>query len=253
MGRRDDWVVAVSSGSPGKLYRDTGIVLRTYKLGEADRIVVLMTQAHGKVRTVAKGVRKTKSRFGSRLEPASHIALQLYEGRELDTVTQVESIDHLRAIREDLDRLTRAVAMLEAVDQLAQEREPNVRLYQMLLGALRSLAADDPALVVPAFFLKALALEGYRPEVEACVSCGGGGPLIAFDTESGGLLCAACRRGQAVSPEGVELLQRILGGGLVSALGVAESAATREVDQLATRALEHHLERRLRSVSLGLI
>ncbi len=242
----------MSSSGPGKLYRDTGIVLRTYKLGEADRIVVLMTQAHGKVRTVAKGVRKTKSRFGSRLEPASHVALQLYEGRELDTVTQVESVDHFRPIRDDLDRLTRAVSLLEAVDQLAQEREPNTRLYQMLLGALRSLSADDPPLVVPAFFLKALALEGYRPQVEVCVSCGEPGPLVAFDPESGGLLCASCRRGQAVSPEGVDLLQRILGGGLVGALAVPESSATREVDQLATRSFEHYVERRLRSVSLGL-
>lgn len=242
----------MSSSGAGKLYRDTGIVLRTYRLGEADRIVVLMTQGHGKVRSVAKGVRKTRSKFGSRLEPASHVALQLYEGRELDTVTQVESIDHLRAIREDLDRLTRAVAMLEAVDQLAQEREPNARLYQMLLGALRSLAADDPALVVPAFFLKALSLEGYRPQVEVCVSCGEVGPLVAFDPESGGLLCGSCRRGQAVSPEAVDLLQRILGGGLTGALAAPASSATREVDHLATRALEHYLERRIRSVSLGL-
>ena len=92
---------------------------------------------------MAKGVRKTKSRFGARLEPMSHVALQLYEGRELDIVTQAESIDHFRAIRDDLDRLTRAVAMLEAVDQLAQEREPNPRLYQMLLGALRTLGRDS--------------------------------------------------------------------------------------------------------------
>ncbi|MET0159651.1 MAG: DNA repair protein RecO, partial [Acidimicrobiales bacterium] len=85
------------------LYREHGIVLRTYKLGEADRIVVFVTRGHGKVRAVAKGVRKTKSRFGSRLEPGSHVALQLYEGRELDIVTQAESVDHFRAIRDDLD------------------------------------------------------------------------------------------------------------------------------------------------------
>lgn len=241
-----------SASGPGKLYRDTGIVLRTYKLGEADRIVVLVTPNHGKVRAVAKGVRKTKSRFGSRLEPASHVALQLYEGRELDIVTQAESIDHFRPIRDDLDRLTRSASMLEAVDQLAQEREANPRLYQMLLGALRSLAADDPPLVVPAFFLKVLALEGYRPEVRVCVLCGEIGPLVAFDTESGGLLCTADRRGQSVTPDAVDLLQRILGGGLSDALAEPHSPATREVDQLATRALEHHLERRLRSVSLGL-
>ncbi|MEY2435727.1 MAG: repair protein RecO, partial [Acidimicrobiaceae bacterium] len=103
------------------LYRDEGIVLRTYKLGEADRIVVLFGLSRGKVRAVAKGVRKTRSRFGSRLEPMSHVALQLYEGRELDTITQVDSIDHFRAIRDDLDRITRASAMLESVDHMSQE------------------------------------------------------------------------------------------------------------------------------------
>ena len=100
------------------LYRDEAIVLRTYKLGEADRIVVLFTKARGKVRAVAKGVRKTKSRFGARLEPTSHVALQLYEGRELDTITQAETLDHFRPIRDDLDRLGRASSMLEAVDQI---------------------------------------------------------------------------------------------------------------------------------------
>ncbi|MFN8039128.1 MAG: DNA repair protein RecO [Acidimicrobiales bacterium] len=232
------------------LYRDEGVVLRTWKLGEADRIVVVLTRGHGKVRAVAKGVRKTRSKFGARLEPTSHAALQLYEGRELDVITQAESIDHFRAIRDDLDRLTKAVAMLEAVDQLAQEREVNPRLYQMLLGALRSLAAADSALVVPGFFLKLLALEGYRPVVDDCVACGATEDLVAFDLDSGGVLCRGCRRGQAVSPDALDLLQQILGGGLAGALRQPASPATHEVDQLATRSLEHHLERRLRSVAV---
>ena len=162
------------------LYRDTGVVLRTYRLGEADRIIVLFTERHGKVRAVAKGVRKTKSKFGSRLEPTSHIALQLYKGRELDIVTQAESIDHFRTIRDDLDRIAGASAMLEAVDQLAQDREPNPRLYQMLLGALRSLSTNHSPLVVPGFFLKALALEGFRPMVAQCVECGAREDLVAY-------------------------------------------------------------------------
>ncbi|MEZ5207883.1 MAG: DNA repair protein RecO [Acidimicrobiales bacterium] len=133
-----------------QLYRDQGVVLRTWKLGEADRIVVLMTKGHGKVRAVAKGVRKTRSKFGSRLEPTSHIAVQLYPGRELDTVTQVDSIDHFRAIRDDLDLLARAVPLLEAVDQLALEGEPNRRLYEMLVGALRTLADEGRRSSCPA-------------------------------------------------------------------------------------------------------
>nr|MBA3304166.1 DNA repair protein RecO [Acidimicrobiia bacterium] len=100
---------------PG-LYRDAGVVLRTIKLGEADRIVTLATASHGKVRAVAKGVRKTKSRFGSRLEPMSHVSLLMYEGRELDIVTQAETLGHFRSIREDLDRMGRAQSLLEVVD-----------------------------------------------------------------------------------------------------------------------------------------
>jgi DNA repair protein RecO (recombination protein O) len=232
------------------LYRDHGIVLRTYKLGEADRIVVLVTERHGKVRAVAKGVRRTKSRFGGRLEPTTHVALLLYEGRELDVINQAETVDHFRSIRDDLDRLTRASAMLEVVDQLAQERSQNPRLYQMLLGALRSLAARNTPLVVPGFFWKALALEGFQPVLDGCVSCGEEDGLEAFDLEEGGVLCRACRRGFPISPDALELLRMILDGRLAAALDQPASAATAEVEQLATRALEHHLERRLRSISL---
>lgn len=232
------------------LYRDHGIVLRTYKLGEADRIVVFITERHGKVRGVAKGVRKTKSKFGARLEPTSHVALQLYEGRELDIVTQAESVDHFRAIREDLDRLSHAVTMLEAVDQLSLEREPNPGLFRMLLGALRALEDSDSPLLVAGFHWKLLALEGFRPQVESCVVCDATDGLVAFDSEEGGLLCTEHRRGTRVSAEGVELLQQILGGRLNQALAAPASPATREIDHLATRAMEHHLERRLRSVGL---
>jgi DNA repair protein RecO (recombination protein O) len=231
------------------LYHDQGVVLRTHKLGEADRIVTLLTKGHGKVRAVAKGVRKTKSRFGGRLEPTSHVRLLLYEGRELDIVTQAESIDHFRAIRDDLDRLGQAVSMLEAADQLALEREPNSRLYDMLVGALRTLAAQGSALVVPAFFLKLLALEGFRPQVESCLVCGDDGPLVAWAIEDGGLRCAAHRQGTALSGEAVTVLQDILGGRLGAALGQAQGPVVAEVDHLAIRALEHHLERRLRSVT----
>ncbi|HEY6531709.1 MAG TPA: DNA repair protein RecO, partial [Acidimicrobiales bacterium] len=125
------------------------------------------------------------------------------------------------------------------------------RLYTMLVGALRTLDGSSSPVVVPAFFWKVLALEGYRPEVDTCVVCGDDeAPLVAFDLESGGLLCRTCRRGTAVSPEAVELLQGILGGRLNEALSVPPSPATHEIDHLATRAVEHHIERRLRSVTV---
>lgn len=228
-------------------YRDTAVVLRTWKLGEADRIVSLYTERHGKVRAVAKGVRRTKSRFGARLEPLTQVALQLHSGRNLDTVVQAETVRNFRVLREDLELLGRAVAMLEAVDQLTEEGEPDADLYRMLVRALGVLADGRSALVVPAFFLKALAQTGFGPVVDSCVMCGTPGPLVAFDPGHGGMTCAAHRRGMAVTPRAVSLVTQILGGGLADALAEPESDATREVDRLATGALEHHLERRLRT------
>ena len=232
------------------IYREVGIVLRTIRLGEADKIVTVVTEGRGKVRAVAKGVRKTKSRFGGRLEPLNHVALQLYEGRNLDTVTQVETIEQFRGIREDLDRLTRATTMLEVVDAIVQEGEQNPRLHQMLLGALRTLEASPSPLVVPAFFWKLLAHEGFRPLLEQCASCGAEDDLVAFDLHEGGVLCRACARGTRLTPDALELLRRILGGELVAVLAEPPSPAGYEVEHLATRALEHHLERRMKSVGV---
>jgi DNA repair protein RecO (recombination protein O) len=233
------------------LYREQGVVLRTYKLGESDRIVIFMTSGRGKVRAVGKGVRKTKSRFGGRLEPPNNVSLLLYEGRELDIVTQAESIDHFRPIRDDLTRMTDAMALLEAVDQVAQEREANHRLYAMLVGALRALATSRSPLLVPAFFWKLLALEGHGPLLDRCAGCGtpeAETELVAFDLTEGGTLCRNCRQGLSISPEALTLLRRILGGDLGRVLGEPESEATGEVALLATRSLETHLERRLKAL-----
>jgi DNA repair protein RecO (recombination protein O) len=232
------------------LYRDQGVVLRTIRLGEADRIITFLTESHGKVRAVAKGVRRTKSRFGARLEPMTHTALLLYKGRELDVVTQAETIDHFPRVREDLEAMGAAVTMLEAVDQVSQERHADPRLYQMLVGALRALADSGSPLVVPAFFLKLLALEGFRPVLDQCVSCGDAGPLVAFDLGQGGALCRSCRRGVAISPAALDLMRRILGGGLAGVLAEEESPAAAEVTGVAARSMEHHLERRLRSLGV---
>lgn len=232
------------------IYRERGVVLRTHRLGEADKIVSLLTEGRGKVRAVAKGVRKTKSRFGARLEPMTHVALQLYEGRELDTITQAETVETFRAVREDLDRVARAGALLEVVDQIAREGEANGALYRMLLGALRSLAAQDSPVLVAGFYWKLLSQEGFHPMLEACASCGDDdATLVAFDLAEGGALCGSCRRGVPMSAPALALLREVLGGGLARALTVPASPATAEVEALATRALEIHLERRIKSVA----
>ncbi len=223
--------------------------MRTWKLGEADRIISIVTEGRGKVRAVAKGVRKTSSRFGSRLEPLSHVSLLLYEGRNLDIVSQAESIDHWKELRGDLDRLGRATAVVEAVDAVVQEGQHAPQLYRMLVGALRSLSSNDSPLVVPAFFWKLLAEEGFRPILDECATCGVTDDLVAFELHEGGTLCRGCQRGTRITPEALVLLRRILGGDLVAVLAEPPSGAGYEVEHLATRALEHHLERRLKALS----
>ena len=232
------------------LYRDTAVVLRTHRLGEADRIVVLLTEHHGKVRAVAKGVRKTTSKFGARLEPMSHVRLLLAQGRELDIVSQADMVETIAPLVGDLDHLTNGMAVLEAADQMTLEREPVPHLYRMVVGALRTIGERSGPLVVPAFYWKLLAAEGVRPELDACVRCGEDGPLVAFDMEQGGTLCRACRSGASLSPEALDVMRMILGGRLNEALDLPPSRTTHEVAGHATRALEHHLERRLRTVAM---
>lgn len=233
------------------LYRDHGVVMRTWRLGEADRIVSIFTREHGKVRAVAKGVRKQSSRFGSRLEPTAHLSLQLYAGRgDLDTVTQVETIDRFATLRNDLDQWARACALLEAVDQANPDREPNDAMFDMLVRALGTLEARPGPLVVAGFFLKLLSLEGIEPVIDECVLCGADGPLTGFSVIDSGVTCEACRRGPAVIAETVTVLRQILGGQLGAALNMAPSTVTDEVDRVATQLLEHHIDRRLRSITV---
>ena len=236
-----------------ELYRDTGVVLRTYKLRESDRIVVFHTAEHGKVRAVAKGVRKTKSKFGARLEPMSHVSLLLYRGRELDIVSQAEAVEPLSPMLSSLDRASQGLAAIEAVDQLSLEREPNPQLYRMLVGVLRTIASAPSPLNVAAFYWKLLANEGLRPELDQCVRCGESEPdtqFVAFDLNEGGVMCRSCRSGQAISPGALTILREILGGQLVQALARDESPITHEVSSMATRALEFHIERRLKAVAM---
>lgn len=235
------------------LYHDVGVVLRTYKLGESDRIVVIHTLENGKVRAVAKGVRKTKSKFGARLEPMSHVKLLLYRGRQLDIVSQAEAVEPLSPMLSSLDRATQGLAALEAVDQLSLEREPNVALYRSLVGVLRAIAARPAPLNIPAFYWKLLAREGFQPELYVCIRCGGAEPdtqMVAFDLNEGGVLCRSCRSGQSISPEALGLVRDILGGRLANALSQPESPATHEVANLATKALEFQLERQLKAAAM---
>lgn len=234
------------------LYRDVAIVLRTHKFGEADRVVVLLTRQRGKIRAVAKGVRRTGSKFGSRLEPGSHVAVQLYEGRgELDLVTQAETVEPHHRIRSDLQRLARSAALLEAVEQLTQDREPAPRLFDMLAGGLRTIEDRNPAAVTGAFYLKLLASEGVAPQLDGCVDCGGTEAPLWWAVEAGGLRCAGCGGGRTVSEAALSVARAVLGGGLNVVLELPEDATTHEVEQLAVGALEAHVERRMRALRVA--
>lgn len=233
------------------LYRDSAVVLRSWKLGEADRIVSLMTRENGKVRCVAKGARKTQSRFGSRVEPTNHLQVQLYRGKgDLDTLTQVESIERFPNVREDLELFARASEMLETVEFVAQERQPNEGLYLMLSRALQTIATSSSHLVVAGFFLKLLAQEGFAPALDVCIRCGSERDLTHLSLDGGGVTCSSCAIGTPLSVEAQALLHLALGGQLGAVLNQPASPATREVDVLATRMMEHMLERRLRSATV---
>jgi DNA repair protein RecO (recombination protein O) len=237
------------------LYRDEAVVLRTQKLGEADRLVTLLTRHHGLVRAVAKGVRRTGSKFGARVEPFSHVDLQLYEGRSLDTITQAETVDpYGERIAADYPRYTAGTAVLETAERLsAEEREPSLRLYLLVVGALRALAEEQhaPTLVLDAFILRALAIAGYEPVLDACARCGEPGVHRYFAPAMGGLACVDHRPPGAatISPASLELMVALLSGDWARADG-AEARAQRETSGLVAAYLQYHLERGLRSLRL---
>jgi DNA repair protein RecO (recombination protein O) len=237
------------------LYRDEGIVLRTQKLGEADRIVTVLTRRHGKVRAVAKGVRRTKSKFGARLEPFSHVDLQLWTGRSLDIVSQAESIrSYGTVIAADYPAYTAGTAVLETADRLtAEEKEPSLRLFLLVVGALRALAdnAHPAPLVLDAFLLRAMSVAGWEPALSDCARCAEPGPHRHFSVPAGGSVCPACRPTGSAMPNAVtiELLEALLSGDW----DVAEASAPaqrREGSGLVAALLQWHLERGLRSLAL---
>jgi len=232
-------------------YRDDVVVLRTHKLGEADRIVTMLSRQHGKIRAVAKGVRRTASRFGSRLEPFMVADVQCYIGRSLDIVQQVETVGAYGAdIAPDYGRYTAATAMVEAADKLT-DHEAGLQHYLLLVGALRSLARGehDPGLTLDSYLLRALSIAGWAPSFSDCAVTGVPGPHSHFVVQLGGVVsdAAAPPGSPRIAPEVLAHLGSLLAG---------EWAATEESDD-RTRAqasgivaayTQYHLERGLRSL-----
>jgi DNA repair protein RecO (recombination protein O) len=251
-------------GVPGyrrQLYRDDAVVLRTQKLGESDRIITLLTRRHGRVRAVAKGVRRTGSKFGARLEPFGHVELQLaapsgeQPTRSLHMISQAVGIAlHGGRFLDDYPRYTAASAIAETAERLTpEEGEPTLRLFQLTLGALKALAVREHAgtLVLDAYLLRAMTIAGWAPALTECAVCGTPGRHGAFSVPSGGSVCGDCRPPGAAhpSPAALELMAALVAGDWMVA-DASPAGPRRQASGLVAAHLQWHLERGLRSLPL---
>ncbi|CAB4336445.1 unannotated protein [freshwater metagenome] len=236
-------------------YRAEAIVLRTHKLGEADRIITMLTRDRGKIRAVAKGVRRTKSKFGARLEPFSRVDLLVFEGKSLDIITQAESLNaYGQDLALDYSLWTAGQTMLETADRLTPEDSISAESqYLLLVGALRTLVSGEhgASLVLDAFLLRSLSMAGYSPTLDACVICGVAGVQPFFHVATGGALCVEHRAPGSVAPrpESFALMQSLMSGDWDSA-DQSEAKDRNEVSGLVAAYAQWHLERGLRSLPL---
>lgn len=232
-------------------YRDEAVVLRTHKLGEADRIVTMLSRSHGKIRAVAKGVRRTASKFGARLEPFMVVDVQCYVGRSLDIVTQAESLGSYGAdITGDYGAYTAASVMVETADKITDD-DGSLQQYLLLVGALRSLSrAEHPvSLTLDSYLLRALSIAGWAPSFGACAVTGVPGPHTVFVAQLGGMVAdhVAPPGSPRLDPATIELLASLLSGDW----DVAEAAEERHQSQasgIVAAYAQFHLERTLRSL-----
>src|SRR6266511_1001253 len=243
----------------GRGYKTEAVVLRSFRFGEADRVLHLYTLERGRVGAVAKGIRRTKSRFGARLEPLSHAELLLHQGSgELATVTGAELVRAHRDAREDPYRLSVGLVGLEAMLRLFIEQERNPRAFAALTRFLDALdatppsRAEEPALdpLGLSFQLKLLWLSGYLPHLTSCAECGAEGPLDGYSPKAGGALCSSCSEGSMrLSPQGLKGIEALLGFPLAEAgnAGLTDRSA-REALSVVTASHEFHGGFRLRTL-----
>ncbi|MEV8266436.1 DNA repair protein RecO [Microbacterium sp. NPDC076911] len=233
-------------------YRDEIVVLRTHKLGEADRIVTMLSKRNGKIRAVAKGVRRTSSRFGARVEPFMVADVQLYKGRSLDIIQQAESLGSYGAeIVVHYERYTSAHAMVEAADRL-NEAEATPQQYLLLVGGLRALAQGEhaPRSILDSYLLRAMALSGWAPGLTECARCSAPGPHDTFLAQSGGMVCATCApTGAARVHRSTAALLEALMAGEWDHVDAASAGASAAASGLIAAYAQWHLERGIRSLS----
>jgi DNA repair protein RecO (recombination protein O) len=231
-------------------YRDEAVVLRTYKLGEVDRIVTLLTRNHGQVRAVAKGIRKTSSRFGGRLEPFTVVDLQLYEGKNLDTVSQVDQVaSYGREIIASFPSYTAASAIVEAAERLTRE-ESSERHYLLVVGALRALSKGEQGsdVILDSFLLRMLAISGWVPALDVCSSCGS--EPESFSVHTGSVHCASCPGAGSVKlgQAGLDHMKALLAGDWPVVVEVTKTTKD-SVSGVIAAYMQWQLERGLKSLS----
>jgi DNA repair protein RecO (recombination protein O) len=230
------------------------VVLGSRPVGEADRVLRLFTRELGRVDAVVRGVRKTSSRWGGRLEPFTISDLMLYQGRSLYTVTQAQLVDVFRRLREHREALAAAAVVCEAAAGLFVEHEPEERVYALLRNTLRELdeGIEGPAVRAPLLLgalLKLLYEAGYLPVLDRCVACGGGGRALGFSAARGGLVCEACLdECLPITPEAVEALCVGVGQPLTVLRALPPSAAAEEALRDAHELYAYHSGFRLRSL-----
>lgn len=233
-------------------YRDEAVILRTHKLGEADRIVTMLSRQHGKIRAVAKGVRRTSSKFGARLEPFMVADVQLHQGRSLDIVQQAESLGSYGAdIAAHYDRFTSASAMVETADRLT-DSETTPEQYLLLVGGLRALSRGEhaPRSILDSYLLRVLALSGWAPALDDCARCAAPGPHSSFVAQLGGLVCSRCA--PAGSPRAAEKTLLLLRALMVGEWETVDAAAPHDAaaaSGLIAAYAQWHLERGIRSLA----
>ena len=242
-----------------RTYKTEAVVLRSIRFGEADRVLHVYTLERGRIGAVAKGVRKTTSRFGARLEPLSHVELMLHAGSgELQTVTGVHLVRPHSAVREDFYRLSVGLIGAEAMLRLFSEQEANERAFTALTRFLDLLdeaphAAERPVLdpLALSFQLKLLWLSGYLPHLTSCAECGAAdATLVGYSPRAGGAVCRACAaltEALALSPAGIGAIERLLASPLADA-AIADRAA-RDALRLVQASYEYHGGFRLRTLS----
>lgn len=234
------------------LYKDEAVVLRTMRLGEADRIVTFLGRSEGKIRGVAKGIRKTKSRFGGRLEPFSRVSLVMWRGKsDLDTVTQAGVIEPFRKVKEDLDRFALGEVMLEACDRVAQQNEASPQTFKLLVDGLQQLSAQSSPLVLAGFLLRLSGVAGFAPSLDRCAECGAAAAW--FSPIQGGAVCPGCRSADSeeVGPHVLELMSDTATGRSLPLFETDRETITTAV-RLSRFYAEYHLERRLKAAAKGL-